>query len=87
MLYSMSVGFSVTATTDHAELPTEVVTVFVHKDFWFILHCNALLLQAINWTLLYWIRVSIGATAVSRGVECIVIDLVVRESGNLLRYT
>jgi hypothetical protein len=63
-----------------------VVTVFVHKDLWFVLHCDALLLQAINWTLVYWVRVSIGTTAVSGGVERIVIDLIIRESGNLLRY-
>jgi hypothetical protein len=65
---------------------TEVMTVFVHKALWFVLHCNAPLLQAIHWALLYRVRVSIGTTAVNRRMERIVVDLVVRESGNLLRY-
>lgn len=65
--------------------PTIVMTVFVHKALWFVLHRNASLLLAIHWTLVYRVRVSIGTTAMNGRMERIVIDLMVRKSCNLLR--
>lgn len=63
------------------------MTVFVHKALWLIFHRNALLLLAVHWALVYRVRFSIGTTAVNGGMERIVVDLLVRESGNLLRYS
>jgi hypothetical protein len=85
MLYSISANSLITTTTDHVARPTVVMTVFVHKALWLVLHRNASLLLAIHWTLVYRVRVSIGTTAMNGRMERIVIDLVVRKSCNLLR--
>lgn len=63
------------------------MTVFVHKTLWFIFHRNALLLLAVYRTLVYRVRFSIRTTAVNGGMEGIVIDFLIREAGDLLRYS
>ena len=60
------------------------MTILVHKYLWFILHCNSLFLLDIYRALIYRVRVSIGTTAVNSCVECILIDFLIRETGNLL---
>ncbi len=63
------------------------MTVFVQKALRCIFHGNALLLLAVHWALVYRVRFSIWPTAVNGSMECVVIDLLVRESGDLLRYS
>ena len=61
------------------------MAIFVHKDLWFVLHSDTFPLLAIDGAFMYWKRISIGTTAVNGRMECIVINFVVSESGNLLR--
>src|SRR5271156_373580 len=84
MLYSISVRQSVTQKPDHVGPLTAVMTILVHKYLWFILHCNSISLLDIHRALVYRVRISIGTTAVNSCVECILIDFLIRETGNLL---
>jgi uncharacterized protein (UPF0548 family) len=63
-----------------------VMTVFMHENLGLILHCNASLLLTIHRTLVYRVWVSVGPTAVDRGMEGVVVDLLECEARNLLDY-
>ena len=61
------------------------MTIFVHKNLWFVLHSNTFPLLTIDWAFVYRKWISIGTTAVDGRMERIVVNLVVGEPGNLLR--